>query len=134
MASVTIEGRLILRELSTQDIEWDACLPEAKYEDWRGWQESLSTLKEVHIPPTYASFSISKAQNTELCVFSYASVKAISAVAYLKVANEHGHSEVRFVFDKSKLAPQPELTIHRWIYVQLYWLLRLQNKSAKRLT
>ncbi|XP_075933003.1 uncharacterized protein LOC142932811 [Anarhichas minor] len=113
LAPVTIEGRLLLREFSTQDTEWDTCLPEAKAEDWRRWHESLSALKEVHIPRTYASFSISKAQNTELCVFSDASVKAISAVAYLKVTNEHGHSEVGFVFGKSKLAPQPELTIPR---------------------
>ncbi|XP_062422700.1 uncharacterized protein LOC119214058 [Pungitius pungitius] len=63
LAPVTIEGRLILRELSTQDTEWDT------------------------------------SQKTELCVFSDASVKAISAVAYLKVTNEHGHSEVGFVFD-----------------------------------
>jgi len=48
-----------------------------------------------------------------MCVFSDASVKAISAVCYLKVTNEQGHSEVGFVFGKSKLAPQPELTIPR---------------------
>ena len=113
LAPVTIEGRLLLRELSTQDTEWDTCLPKAKYEDWRKWHESLSTLKEVHIPRTYASFSISKAQHTELCAFSDASVKAISAVAYLKVTNEQGQGEVGFVFGKSKLAPQPELTIPR---------------------
>lgn len=113
LAPVTIKGRLLLRELSTQDTEWDTCLPEAKFEDWRRWHESLSALKKVHIPRTYASFSTSKAQHTELCVFSDASVKAISAVAYLKVTNEHGHSEVGFVFGKAKLAPQPELTIPR---------------------
>ena len=113
LAPATIKGRLLLRELSTEDTEWDTCLPEAQFEDWKRWQESLSALKEIHIPRTYASFSISKAQYTELCVFSDASVKAISAVAYLKVTNEHGHSDVGFVFGKSKLAPQPDLTIPR---------------------
>lgn len=69
LAPVTIEGRLLLRELSTQGTEWDTCLPEAKSEDWRRWHESLSALQEVHVPRTYASFSTSKAQRTELCVF-----------------------------------------------------------------
>ncbi|XP_049332403.1 uncharacterized protein LOC125799519 [Astyanax mexicanus] len=111
MAPVTIKGRLLLREFSTQ--EWDTSLPEAKYDEWERWHKSLSALKEVQIPRTYVSFSTSMAHNTELCVFSDASVKAISGVAYLKVTNEHGHSEVGFVFGKSKLAPQSALTVPR---------------------
>ncbi|KAJ8346863.1 hypothetical protein SKAU_G00282640 [Synaphobranchus kaupii] len=47
------------------------------------------------------------------CVFSDASVKAIAAVAYLKVTHEDGHSEVGFILGKAKLAPVPELTIPR---------------------
>lgn len=43
-------------------------------------------------------------------MFADASVKAIAAVGYLKVADLHGHTDVNFLFGKSKLAPQPDIT------------------------
>lgn len=46
-------------------------------------------------------------------MFWDASVKAISAVAYLKVTHESGRSEVGFVSGKAKLAPAPEPTVPR---------------------
>lgn len=46
-------------------------------------------------------------------MFADASVKAIAAVAYIRVTNHNGQNEVGFVFGKVKLAPQPSLTIPR---------------------
>lgn len=46
-------------------------------------------------------------------MFCDASVKAISAVAYLKLTTEDGKSVVSFVFGKARLAPQPEITVPR---------------------
>lgn len=113
LAPVTIQGRLILRELTSEATDWDMHLPEDKQEDWARWQASLQELKELHVPHAYSSFSSAKAQNKVLHVFSDASVKAIVAVAYLKLPAQDGHSEVGFVFGKAKLAPQPDLTIPR---------------------
>ena len=67
----------------------------------------------LDVPRTFASFPLSKAKTTELCVFSDASCKAIAAVAYLKVTDEEGHIEVGFVLGKAKLAPSSEPTIPR---------------------
>lgn len=69
--------------------------------------------QNLHIPRTYASFPVTQAKTMELCVFSDASVKAISAVAYLRTTYVDGHHEVGFVLGKAKLAPQPELTVPR---------------------
>lgn len=113
LAPVTIEGRQLLRKLSCQDPEWDSPLPEDMYADWRRWHESLQELKELEVPRSYASFSTSQAQSTELFVFSDASVKAIAAVAYLRTTHEDGNSEIGFILGKTKLAPLPELTIPR---------------------
>lgn len=52
-----------------------------------------------------------KALHRELCVFADTSVKAISAVAYLKVRDHDGHTEVGF--SEAKLAPQSEFPIPR---------------------
>lgn len=49
----------------------------------------------------------------EMCVFCAASPKVISAIAYLKVRNAEGQSEVGFILGKAKLAPKPDLTIVR---------------------
>lgn len=113
LAPIAIKGRMILRDITTENIEWDVPLPQSKYEEWRRWQESLSVLKNLHIPRTYVSFPVSQAKTIELCVFSDASVQAISAVAYLRITHDDGHHEVGYIFGKSKLAPQPELTVPR---------------------
>lgn len=46
-------------------------------------------------------------------LFSDASIKAIGAVAYLKVVQEDGKVEVGFILGKAKLAPQSEPIIPR---------------------
>lgn len=80
---------------------------------WKQWQDSLQELNKINIRCTYATFSLTRAQSIELCVFSDASVKAIAAVAYIKVKVEDGLIKVSFVLGKSKLAPLAELTIPR---------------------
>ncbi|RXN11395.1 hypothetical protein ROHU_010663 [Labeo rohita] len=57
--------------------------------------------------------SLSDAQSVDLCVFSDASVKTISAVAYVRVVARDGLREVGFVLEKSRLAPWPDLTVPR---------------------
>ncbi|XP_060761029.1 uncharacterized protein LOC132870982 [Neoarius graeffei] len=113
LAPVTIQGRLLLRELSAQASDWDSPLPEEMREKWTEWRSSLSHLSSIHVPRTYFSIPPSEIQSIELCVFSDASVKAISAVAYLRVTSTKGTVELGFVMGKARLAPQPELTIPR---------------------
>ncbi|XP_067279227.1 uncharacterized protein [Pseudorasbora parva] len=110
---VTIQGRALLRELSNCTSEWDDVLPEEKRAEWGTWQDSLKDLRQLHIPRTYTSISLSKAKLVELCIFSDASTKAIGAVAYLRVIDHDGNSDVGFVLGKSKLAPQHKPTIPR---------------------
>ncbi len=113
LAPVTIRGRALLRELTSELSEWDTPLPDDKLKKWESWRDSLQLLKELHVPRTYTLTSLSKAVHTELCVFSDASTKAIAAVAYLRVVQEDGKTEVGLVMGKAKLAPQSEPTIPR---------------------
>lgn len=113
LAPVTIQGRLLLRELTKQGEGWDSPLPENMETVWRKWKNSLQDLKELEIPRVCISFLLSNAQSKELCIFADASVKAIAAVGYLKVTDRHGHTSVHFLFGKSKLAPQPDITVPR---------------------
>ncbi|XP_067282638.1 uncharacterized protein [Pseudorasbora parva] len=113
LAPITIQGRLLLRELSSQTHEWDTPLPESRHEEWTRWCRSLQDLRSLNIPRTYVSIPLSEAENTEICVFSDASMKAISAVAYLRVSRQNGNTEVGFILGKARLAPKPDLSVPR---------------------
>lgn len=112
-APVTILGRALLRDLTSDTSDWDAPLPEEERREWEVWRDSLQELRKLHIPRTYTRDSLSNARHVELCMFSDASTKAIGAVAYLRVMDEDGNSNVGFVLGKAKLAPLSEPTIPR---------------------
>nr|XP_021331373.1 uncharacterized protein LOC110439581 [Danio rerio] len=113
LAPVTIQGRALLRELTSESADWDTSLPEVKLNKWVAWRSSLQELEKLHVSRTYTKTSLTEAVHTELCVFSDASTKAIGAVAYLKVLQKDGQVEVGFVMGKAKLAPLSEPTIPR---------------------
>lgn len=112
LAPITIQGRLILRELTSLTDDWDAALPDNMKAEWSNWKDSLQDLEDLQIPRPYTSLSTSGAQTKTLCVFADASVKAIAAVAYIKLSTSN-KTEIGFVFGKTKLAPQAGLTIPR---------------------
>ncbi|XDV17737.1 hypothetical protein PO909_023556 [Leuciscus waleckii] len=113
LSPVTIQGRSLLRELTMENGEWDAPLPGHLQAEWVKWKSSLQCLQDIQIPRCYTSLSTFAASTRELCVFADASTKAIAAVAYLKMTDENGRSEVGFVLGKAKLAPGKETTIPR---------------------
>lgn len=90
-APVTIQGKAILRELTTGSGDWDAPLPKEGEEAWIAWRATLNELSQLPIPRLYAKMSPSAADKKELCVFCDASTKAIAAVAYLKVTDGEGN-------------------------------------------
>ncbi|XP_061923831.1 uncharacterized protein LOC133663402 isoform X2 [Entelurus aequoreus] len=113
LSPVIIQGRLLLRELSLHTTEWDSALPEDMRGKWIEWQQSLQCLSNLQMPRTYSNIPLSQAKCVELCIFSDASMKAICAVAYIKVTAADGTTEVGFVLGKARLTPQPELTVPR---------------------
>ncbi|XP_021332949.1 uncharacterized protein [Danio rerio] len=112
-APVVIQGRLLLRTLTTESCDWDAPLSSEKFKEWKIWRDSLKKLELVKIPRTYATISLHQAQRREMCVFCDASTNAIAAVAYSKITSISGNVEVGFIFGKVKLAPRPEISVPR---------------------
>lgn len=49
-APVSIRGRALLRELTTETCEWDDPLSEKKLKEWREWKDSIKDLELVRIP------------------------------------------------------------------------------------
>ncbi|XP_072554180.1 uncharacterized protein [Paramormyrops kingsleyae] len=113
VATVTIQGKSILRELAEDNSDWDTPLPPERKESWILWRESLSALSNLSITRTYTNISPTEAAHRGLYIFCDASNKAIAAVAYLKVTDADKNCEIGFVMGKAKLTPRPEQTIPR---------------------
>ena len=113
VAPITMQGKALVRELSTEQWEWDTPLPEEKKAQWRQWKDSLMELEQLHIQRPYVPVSLISTQHRELNIFSDASTMAIAAVAYLRTVDVEGHSHVGFVMGKSRLARRPAHTIPR---------------------
>lgn len=125
-----MKGKALVRELSSEQSEWDAPLLPKMETEWNQWKDSLKALEELHIKRCYIPVSLASTQRKELCIFSDASTIAIGAVAYLRAADVEGHYHVGFVMGKSKLAPSPAHTVPRMelcaavLAVELYELIR----------
>ncbi len=113
VAPVTMQGKALVRELSSDQFDWDTPLPPDKEAQWKAWTDSLTDLREVQIRRPYVPVSMSHASKNEVIIFSDASTVAIAAVAYLRVVTRDGQCHVGFIMAKSKLAPYPAHTVPR---------------------
>ncbi|XP_062585397.1 uncharacterized protein LOC134247072 [Saccostrea cucullata] len=113
IAPITLSGKILLREVTSTGTDWDTPLQSEHLQKWTEWISSLQILKDVTIPRMLSHVSISIAKTVEVHIFCDASEKAIAASAYLKVTDNDGHSSVRFLMGKGKLAPSRGHTIPR---------------------
>ncbi|XP_060603719.1 uncharacterized protein LOC132756616 [Ruditapes philippinarum] len=112
VSPLTIRGKLLLREI-TAGADWDEPLEPDLEMKWNVWKESLLSLDDLIIPRMFVAESLSRSNNPELHIFSDASEKAVSAVAYIRVCDKDNVKSVGFVMGKSKIAPSSGHTIPR---------------------
>lgn len=130
VSPVTMQGKAVLRELSTEQKGWDEPLPTDREEEWNKWRNSLKDLEQLQIPRCYLPFSQATAVKKELCIFSDASTMAIGTVAYLRALNSEGQWHTGFIMGKSKVSPRPAHTVPRLelcaavLAVEVYELIR----------
>ncbi len=108
-APVIIEGKALLRDLTADVCDWDTPLPSESVKQWVQWRNSLKELQHLQVSRPYIQASLQAAQRKELCVFSDASVKAIAAVAYLRILDAEGHYHSGFILRKSKACSSSRL-------------------------
>ncbi|XP_026010486.1 uncharacterized protein LOC113013640 [Astatotilapia calliptera] len=112
-APIIMQGKALLRELSSDGKDWDTLLPPEKQERWDLWKDSLQALENLQIPRCYSPGTLSTTKVKELCIFCDASTVAIGAVVYLRTVDSEGQCHTGFVMGKSKLAPRPAHTVPR---------------------
>jgi len=126
LAPVTIQGKILMRDITAKSTNWDEPVPDDDQEKFKIWCNTLSSLKEITVNRVYATIPEADVARRELLIYSDASEKAISAVAYLKTSSTTDNTEIGFVMGKSKVAPQHGHTIPRLelcasvLAVQLY--------------
>ena len=113
IAPITIQGRILIRQFCNDSDEWDQALPTEFEKPWLEWRDSLYALDTVSIPRMFTPTSFDNAASKEVHIYSDASEKAISAVAYLKTISDTGDVHVGFLMGKSKVAPTSGHTIPR---------------------
>ena len=117
---VTIEGKLILREVMTetkgtnvpQDL-WDRPLPETSLSRWNRWRDSLCELENVYIQRCYKPPASGEIKRREVHVFCDASEIAMGAVCYLRLVDACGQPHLSLLLAKAKLAPAHAVSIPR---------------------
>lgn len=90
IAPITINGMLLLKELSAQAEDWDSPLPDDMKPEWMRWRNSIQR--------THSSFPTSELQSRD--IFADASVKAVAAVAYLRYTSQKGQTDLGFVLER----------------------------------
>ena len=113
LAPVIIQGRILMRDIMSKTLEWDEPIPEPARSTWTEWKSSLKDLDELSVPRTIIQGSLSSCQNVSLHIFCDASEAAIAAVAYTRVVDISGNSDIGFVCGKAKVAPKHGHTIPR---------------------
>ena len=119
---VTIKGKLILRELTTQlkketntpkDM-WDRLLLESRLPKWDHLRDSLCNLQDVCIQRCYQPPNSGKVKRREVHILCDTSQLAIGAVAYLSLMNEHSQSRVSLLLAiKARVTPLHAVSMPR---------------------
>lgn len=113
ISPLAISGKILLREIVPPGTDWDDPLSLEHETKWNTWIKALTSIGCFQIPRMIIPTSISLTKDIEIHIFSDASEKAISAIAFLKSVDLTGSTAVGFLLAKSKLAPLKGHTIPR---------------------
>ena len=126
-----LRGKCIMQELWRRGIEWDEVIPEDVQVSWIQWLSEVEQLSQLKIPRHHISFSSSN--SAELHMFSDASEKAFSAVAYLRYEIDND-IKCSFLASKTRVAPlKPMLSIPRLELQAAILSVRLWDLISKEL-
>ncbi|XP_068250242.1 uncharacterized protein [Palaemon carinicauda] len=87
LAPIIIHGKLLLRKLVSETVDWDQPLSDEIATEWISWRNTLQELEKLRIPRTY--------------------------VPYLRTTDISGTPSLGFVLGKAKVAPTGGHTIPR---------------------
>eukprot|EP00117_Sycon_ciliatum_P018644 scpid5610/ scgid2568/ len=103
---ITLQARLLLRELWQVQLDWDSPLPAHLADRWAAISTMMSTATSLPVPRLCGP--VATATDVQLHIFTDASAEVYAAVAYLRISvGEVHHSGL--IYSKLRLAPMPKL-------------------------
>ena len=106
LISVTIKARIFIQNLWQQQLQWDEPLQQDDQDQWLTITKEIGEATSTSIDRQY--FTENTQSSRQLHMFTDASMKAYSAVAFL--CNK---SSTSFVMSKARVAPLKQLTLPR---------------------
>lgn len=110
LTPVTIRGRIFIREIWLNQLDWDTKLPEHLLNPWLKFRSTMKEVEKLTIPRwigTAQSFPF------ELIGFADASNNAYAAAIYYKVVDERGIIKCGLLTSKARVAPIKRMTVPR---------------------
>ena len=101
MSPLTLEGKLIYRDVCDAKVPWDTGLGSALLGKWQTWEQSLPT--EIEVPRSIVRYQ-EPVNKVELHLFGDASTKGVGAAVYAVVKQPSGSTPGYLVAIKSRLA------------------------------
>ncbi|XP_043472930.1 uncharacterized protein LOC122505403 [Leptopilina heterotoma] len=110
-----IRSKILFQDIWRSGINWDEQLKDSDFINWRGWIINLNQMGNYEIPRSFTK-NHGPSINTELHIFTDASDKAYSSVAYLRTEHTCGKGKIHlisFIAGKARVAPLKPVSIPR---------------------
>ena len=107
----TVRARMMLQAMWTAGLAWDEKLPAELVKRASTWFRELPDLSQVKIPRSLKEPG--HVTDSQLHIFTDASLEAYGAVAYLRHEYQSGNVTVRFVMSKAKVTPLKSISVPR---------------------
>nr|XP_029736215.1 uncharacterized protein LOC115270984 [Aedes albopictus] len=105
-----VRAKIIMQALWKRQLEWDTPLPVQFEKEWISYQRDLDHLEGFRIPRLVM---LSPHQTLEIYGFSYASLQAYGACAYIRSIMLNGQCYTQLLTAKSRVAPLSSKSIPR---------------------
>lgn len=107
-----MRSRILMQNICRCKIDWDEKLEKENVDQWIKWTDDLEEAESYQVPRAHFE-GPSRPKSIELHVYSDASEKGYSAVAYFRGIYENGKIVLSFVAGKARVAPLKPVSIPR---------------------
>ena len=102
LGPIVVSGRIIMRQLWIQKLQWDDPLPVENEQVWSRWYEELATIAQIRIP-RWLGYN-PDAKSLQIHGFADASQVAYGSSVYLRIEDSDG-IKTQLIIARSRVAP-----------------------------
>lgn len=108
----TLQSRILMQEIWRSGVDWDDAIRDEEQVGWLKWTQNLQKMKACAIPRCLTPVN-KKYANAQLHMFCDASLKAYTAVVYIRFAIPNENAHLSLVIAKTRVAPLKPMNVPR---------------------